>query len=113
MRKPSSIPDGSDITTESDVEEVKPSHTNTLLENNAVKVMKIKLASGEKVPMHVGTKRVVYSLSDHIVRFNKPDQSAEKQSFDTGGVHWHEGGEHSVENTGDKPAEFLVMEFKQ
>lgn len=113
MRKPSSLPDGSDITTESDVEEVKPSHTNTLLENNAVKVMKIKLASGEKAPMHVGTKRAVYSLSNYTVTFSKPGQSAEEQSFDMGDVHWHEGGEHSVENTGDKPAEFLVIEFKK
>ena len=113
MRKPGSFPDKSTLDTKSDVEEVEPSSTNILLENDAVKVIKVELSQDEKIPMHVGTKRVIYSLSNYTAAFKKPDESAEKQSFKQGDVHWHDGGEHSVKNMGDSPAAFLVVEFKK
>jgi len=113
MRKPGSFPEEADFSTQSDVEETKPTDTDILLENDAVKVINVQLAPDEKAPMHLGTRRLVYSLSDYTVTFNKPDQSAEAQNFEKGDIHWHEGGEHSVENTGDEPAEFLVIEYKK
>jgi len=113
MRKPATFPESAKYTSQSNVENVQPKGTEVLLENNAVHVTKVMLSSGEKAPMHVGTKRLIYSLSDYTITYNSPDQAATKKSYNKGDVHWHEGGEHAVENTGNKPAKFLVMEFKK
>ncbi|NBC64977.1 MAG: hypothetical protein GVY07_04850 [Bacteroidetes bacterium] len=113
MRKPASFPEKTDVTTESDVQDEVPSDTNVLLENDAVKVIQVTLSSGEKVPMNTGTKRVIYSMNNYTIRFDTPDTPGEEHSFTEGDVHWHEGGRHSVNNIGDNPAEFLVVEFKK
>ena len=113
MRKSPTFPDDTETTTQGDVAEVESEFTNVLLENDAVKVINVELAPGDETPLHVGARRLVYSLSDYGVTFNKPDQSAENQDFAAGDIHWHEGGEHSVENTGDTTAEFLMVEFKK
>ena len=113
MRKPSTFPEDTDLTTQSDVEEVESESANEVMENEAVKVIKVSLAPGEQTPLHVGTKRAIYSLNNYDVRFNKPDETAENNQFEEGDVHWHEGGEHEIENTGDSTAEFLMVEFKQ
>ena len=113
MRKPASFPDQADITTEMDVQDEIPSHTSVLHENDAVKVVEVALPEGEKAPTHTGTKRLIYSMNDYTIQFDTPDRSGTERSFTEGDVHWHEGGKHSVNNVGENPAEFLVLEFKK
>jgi len=113
MREPGSFPESAEYAAQTNVENVKPKDTDEVLENNAVHVMKVTLSPGEKAPMHVGTKRLIYSLSDYTITYNKPNQEAEEQSYEMGDIHWHDGGEHAVKNSGENPAKFLVMEFKK
>ena len=113
IRKPASFPKQTDRTTQQDVEETNSRLANVRLENDAVKVIEVMLEPGEEAPMHVGTRRVVYSLSDYEVTFNTPEQPKKSQQFEEGNLHWHVGGEHSVTNSGDTPAEMLLVEFKK
>jgi len=113
MRKPASLPELTINNVHSDVEDVKSQETNVLLQNDFVKAIKVNLSPGVAKPMHVGTTRIVYSLTDYSIKFTKSDQPSQSQKFSVGDVHWHQGGEHAVENTGASDAEFLIIEFKQ
>jgi quercetin dioxygenase-like cupin family protein len=113
MRKPTAFPKITGVDTESDVAEAVPSDTNVLLENDVVKITKVALNPRANAPMHAGTKRVIYSLNDYAVRFNAPNEPAKEETFSKGDVHWHKKGKHSIENTGEDKARFLVIEFKK
>jgi len=113
MRKPGSFPEQADYSAKSDLAEEMPDDADVVLENEAVKVINVTLDGGQEVPMHQGVKRLVYSLKDYSLRFNTPNDEAEKQDFEAGDVHWHEGGAHAIENTGDETAEFLLIKFKK
>lgn len=113
MRKPVNFPDDAETTTQADVEQAKPGDTNVLLENDVVKVILVRLPVGEKTPMRVGTRRLIFSLTDYTIVFHQPDQSPETEIFEPADIHWHEGGEHSIENTGEAVARFITVEFKK
>ncbi|MDR9366892.1 MAG: hypothetical protein RI575_16270 [Balneolaceae bacterium] len=84
-----------------------------LIKNDAVKEIQVTLSYGENAPMHTGTKRLIDSINVYMIRFNTPNTPGEELNYTEGDVHWHEGGRHSVNNIGDNPAEFLVVEFKK
>jgi quercetin dioxygenase-like cupin family protein len=94
------------------VEEVEPRTADAaqrLFENDYVEVMQARLAPGQSLPTHEGGNRVVYSLTDYEIRFEQRGQEVER-SFSEGDVHFHEAGPHRVENIGDTPARFVVIE---
>lgn len=84
------------------------------LENDDFTVHHITLESGASLPPHFGPARVVYSLTDYTLTFVDSDSDTRSErSFAEGDLHDHEAGRHAVENTGDQPAEYLVVAFKQ
>ena len=80
--------------------------------NKYASALKISLEPGQQLPWHKGEPRVIYSLSDYSVRFkvDPSDTSSEKNYLNAGDVHWHEENVHSVENTGNSTADYIVIE---
>jgi len=72
-------------------------------------VHRVNLPAGEEIAPHEGGPRVIYSLSDYTLQF-ETDGTATERTVESGTVHDHEGGVHSVANTGDQPASFIAFE---
>lgn len=84
------------------------------LTNDRVTVHRIRLEPGASLPSHFGYPRIIYALTDYTLTFIDPASDARtERSFAEGDLHDHEAGMHAVENTGDRPAEYLVVAFKQ
>lgn len=92
-------------------ESSQPEHGRMLLENEAVRVAEVTLEPGESTGLHRGGVRVVYALSDYVIRWTEGDADPVEVSWSEGQAHWHQPAEHAVENTGDLPARYLVVTF--
>lgn len=83
-----------------------------LLDDDVTEVHRVTLEPGAQLPPHQGYARAIYALSGYTVEFTGPD-GAREQRFEAGEAHYHDPGDHTVENAGDTVAEFLVVEFKR
>ena len=88
-----------------------PQHAEPMFNNDYVKAVKFTLGPGDKLPLHQGTRRVIYSLSDYKIKWMEGDLQTEKQ-WKKGQVHWHDAAQHAVENIGKTEAEYLVVARK-
>ncbi len=113
VRKDSALPECGDNTLENDVTSVAEERTEVLFENELFKATKVVLPAGEKLPMHSGINRVIYSLSDYMVEYESDKEGEIEKSFSAGDVHWHEACMHSMENIGENDAELLVVAYKK
>lgn len=82
-----------------------------IFDNAFAEVHRVTLQPGAQLPPHRGYARALYSLSGYTVTFTGED-GTRQQSFEEGEAHYHDPGDHTVENAGDTVAEFLVVEFK-
>ncbi|WP_420456090.1 hypothetical protein [Rubrivirga sp.] len=83
-----------------------------VFDGELAEVHRVTLQPGAQLPPHRGYARAIYSLSGYTVEFSGPDGTRE-QRFEPGQAHYHDPGDHTVENAGDTVAEFLVVEFKR
>ena len=93
--------------------DVASGNAEELLNNDDFQVLEVNLPPQAKLPLHFGLNRVVYSLTPYTVNFTVDGKSDEKRSFNKGEAHFHKSGMHSVENTGETPAKFLIVELKR
>ena len=114
-RKSGNLPDCDENKVEHDVNAVSPDFSKVLLDNENFKVTKVLLPKGEKLPMHAGVNRMIYSLSDYQIMYNSSEASESDgvKQMKAGDVHWHEACQHSIENTGDTDAEYIVVSYKK
>lgn len=98
-------PGTADASTEGVTDEV-------VLDDAFAEVHRVTLQPGAQLPPHQGYARAIYSLSGYTVEFAGPDGTRDER-FEAGQAHYHEPGDHTVENAGDTVAEFLVVEFKR
>ena len=82
------------------------------LENDDVRVLRIKYGPGEKSVMHGHPRSLGVALTDVHVRFTSPDGSTEEARFNAGDAAWFPETEHLPENLGDQPFELIFVEFK-
>ncbi len=68
----------------------------------------VTLAPGQALPAHSGGPRAVYALSDFTIRFTQGGQTSEP-TWKAGQAHFHDAGEHTIENIGSSEARFLVV----
>lgn len=97
---------------DNDVNKVSPDKAEVLFENEHAKVTKVTLEAGAEIPSHTGANRVIYALSDYSINFASDKEGTGEHSFEAGQAHWHEACTHSLSNTGETTAEFLVIAFK-
>jgi quercetin dioxygenase-like cupin family protein len=77
----------------------------TVLENDTVQVLRIRLAPHQKIPAHDVTPRVVVYLTDEHFRFDTGVEETHK----AGDVVWLPQQRHGGENLSDQPVEFIAV----
>jgi quercetin dioxygenase-like cupin family protein len=79
------------------------------LQNEAVEVVRIRLAPHERLPMHEVTPRVVVWLTDAHLRDTFADGTTREVQMKAGEVGWVPAQQHAGENLGDQPVEFVAI----
>ncbi len=96
-----------------DALQAAPNVYKLLMENDRVRVLDVRVKPGEKTKLHSHPDRVVYVLSNHILKFISADGQAKELELKTGQVLWIEAGAHTTENTGKTEAHNLAVELKE
>ncbi len=88
---------------------------DVLIENEYIKAIKVDLKSGEELPWHKGKERVLYPLNDFQVEFkNLPeDEEGIEKIFQKDVPNWYQEQIHSVKNTGNTNAKYLIVLRKE
>lgn len=91
---------------------VDAGHYKVELENESVRVLRIKYGPGEKSVMHGHPASVTMFLNDASFRFTYPDGRVEDGTVAAGQVMYFDALEHLPENTGSEPFEVICVELK-
>lgn len=82
------------------------------IENNFVRVLRVKRSPHGKVAMHQHPASVLVFLSDYDQAVTGPDGKAREIRHKAGDVSYFEALKHSEENLSDQPLEAVVIELK-
>ena len=86
-----------------------PANVTVEFENDAIRVLRIRMAPHEKTPMHEITARFVVWLTDAHLRDTAPDGRTDDIHRRAGAVEWVPTRQHAGENLDDRPVEFLAI----
>jgi hypothetical protein len=79
-------------------------------ENESVVVVRIRMAPGEKTPMHdITSARLVVWLTDAYLRDTHPDGRTDELHRRAGDIDWVPVQRHAGENLAQEPLEFLAI----
>ena len=92
---------------------VDPDHYKVELENDNVRVLRIKYGPGEKSVMHGHPATVAVFLGDASFRFTFPDGKVEEGTVSAGQAMYFDALEHLPENTGNQSFEVIAIELKK
>jgi quercetin dioxygenase-like cupin family protein len=100
-------------TTALDPLRVDPQGHTLEFENSQVRVIRVKIAPRQTVPMHEYLlNHVVFYFTDQNVRATSPDGKSEITRHKAGDFTWDAPTKHKVENLSDAPFEALVVEIR-
>lgn len=91
---------------------VDPEHYKVEMENDDVRVLRIRYGPGEESKMHEHPKGVAVFLTNSNASFTMPDGKTQPVTGKAGQVIWTDGDEHQPKNMGDKPMEVIQIELK-
>jgi hypothetical protein len=87
-----------------------PANAVVEFENESIVVVRIRMAPGEKTPMHAITRaRLVVWLTDVYLRDTHADGSIHDIRRRAGGFDWIPVQQHAGENLAREPLEFLAI----
>jgi quercetin dioxygenase-like cupin family protein len=92
---------------------VDPDHYRVELENEKVRVLRIKYGPHEKSVMHEHPASVAVFMSDGHVKFTLPDGTSQDANEKAHDATWADAGKHLPENVGATPLEVIVIELKK
>ena len=104
---------GTSVTRAQDPVKVDPKHYTVVFENNAVRVLHVNYASGEKSVMHSHPDSVAVFLEDQKAKMTHPDGKSEEMSAKKGEAVFTPAGAHLPENTGTGPIDVILVELKK
>ena len=93
-----------------DIVQLAPDQVSVAFENEMVRALVFELAPGRELPLHEGSDRVVYALSDFSLEWLEMGSTSKTKNWKAGQSHWHSGGAHTARNVGTTPARFLIVE---
>ena len=93
--------------------QVDSKHYTVELENNRVRVLRVRYGPREVSVMHRHPAAVGVFLTDVNARFRFPDGRTEEQNIRAGDVVAYPVGEHLPENLSDRPLELVLVELKR
>lgn len=96
-----------------DVMKVGADTHSVLLENDNVRVLKVSIKPGGKVPMHSHPHNVGYYLTDAKVQVTTPDGKSQEHELKAGTSVWNEAVTHAVVNTGSTELQEIQIELKK
>jgi quercetin dioxygenase-like cupin family protein len=91
---------------------VDAKHYTVELENEKVRVLRIKYGPHEKSKMHSHPALVGVMLTDCNIRFTYPDGKTEEITAKAGQVVNFPAVDHNPENLSDRPFEAIAVELK-
>src|SRR4051812_1083910 len=94
-----------------DLVAVAPKNAKVEYEDARVRVVRLKIAPNETLPMHDRPPRVVIALSGNDVRLTLPDGNTRTVQVSAGNIAWSGPGKRSVTNL-NTPLENIVVEMK-
>ncbi len=92
---------------------VDPKHYKVEMENDQVRVVRVRIGPGEATPVHEhGLNRVVVYLTAMDFRVTGDDGKAQMVSHKAGEVSWGTPNRHKEENVSKEAFEVVVVEVK-
>ena len=89
-----------------------PVHYHVSFENELVRFVRVKYGPGEMSVMHRHFAGCTIFLTDQTFDFAVPDGTGGPASVEAGALGCSDGNVHLPHNISDKPAEFIMVEFK-
>ena len=96
-----------------DAVRVAPDSYKVVLENDAVRVIEVRIKQGAKSEMHSHPRSVAICLNDQRLRFTFPNGKTEDADLKRGQAVWLDGLSHAVENVGNEDVGSVVVELKK
>ena len=91
---------------------VDPAHYKVLLDNAAVRVLKVNVAPGAKTPMHAHPDALIIPLETGKTRFTLADGKTEDSLLTKETAAFTPAGTHAGANVGTTKVEAILVEFK-
>jgi hypothetical protein len=104
---------GKPMTHHDDAVKVAPDSYKVVLENDAVRVLEVRIKQGTKSEMHSHPKSVAICINDQRLRFTFPNGKSEDADLKRGQTVWLDGISHAVENVGTEDVSSVVVELKK
>jgi quercetin dioxygenase-like cupin family protein len=95
-----------------DAAKVDVRHYKVLMENAAVRVLKVEVPAGEKSPMHSHPDAMLVVLSGGKVRFTMPDGKTQDSDLVKETAAYTPASTHAPANVGTTAVEGVLVEFK-
>lgn len=92
---------------------VAPDIYKILLENDAVRVLEVRMKQGAKSEMHSHPRHVAYVLNNSRAKYTFPDGKSKVLDLQGGQAMWLDPTSHSVENTGTEDVTVVLFELKK
>ncbi len=90
-----------------------PAHYKVELENDKVRIIRVKYGPGEKSVMHEHGPNAWVFLSGGDMRMTLADGTSQVLTAQPGEVGWSDYDNHLPENVGDAPVEVVIVELKE
>ena len=92
--------------------QVDSNHYTVELENDDVRVLRIRYGPREKSVMHGHPASIGIALTDARIKMHFPDGTSEEMTLNAGDVDAYPSGDHLPENLSDSALEVLLVELK-
>jgi quercetin dioxygenase-like cupin family protein len=104
---------GTPVARAQDPVKVDPKHYTVVFENNAVRVLHVQYAMGERSVMHSHPDSVAVFMEDQKAKMTHPDGKSEEMSGKKGEAIFTPAGAHLPENIGTGPLDVILVELKK
>lgn len=95
-----------------DAAKIDPDHYKVELENDQVRVLRIKYNPGEESKMHSHPEGVAVFLTEHTAEMKIENGQVMEMGGNAGDVLWVDKAKHQPKNVGAKPFELIQVELK-
>jgi quercetin dioxygenase-like cupin family protein len=91
---------------------VDPTRHKVEVENDKVRVLRIKIKAGDTTKLHEHPNGVAIFLTDVKTRFTRGDGTTREGANKRGEAIWAAAEKHTVKNLAGRPAEIILVELK-
>jgi quercetin dioxygenase-like cupin family protein len=107
------LPEAGEYSLENDVNAVSPESSEILFENDRIRVTRVSIEAGASIPSHDGIYRLIYSLTNYKLAYESDQEGSVEKEFQMGDLHWHAPSRHSLSNSGDSEARYVIFAWKR